>query len=93
MQRELRRFAHGTDEQQDAGHRHQRPLDTREQRYGCILEGRSIGEHVSVIERTAEVVQHHADTHVEDFKHFFVFDVAIFFKSFDDNNLYSKPKN
>ena len=57
MQRELSRFTHRADKQQQAGNRHQRPLHTGEQADGGVLHVRQIGEHISVTQAAAEIGQ------------------------------------
>ena len=57
VQRHLRRFAHGSDEQRDAGHREHRPLHPGEQRDALVREPLGGPEDRLVIQRAGECQQ------------------------------------
>ncbi len=61
MQRHLRRLPHGADEQQNADHRHQRPLSIAPDLDLSICQARGRGKHVGVI-KAVEIHRHRGDT-------------------------------
>jgi len=64
VQRHLGALAHGTDEQQQADHRHHQVLGAAEQRHGPALDQMQVGEHLGVVQG-AEVVQDAGDAEQE----------------------------
>ncbi len=62
MQRELCRFTHRTDKQQQTGYGNQRPFHTGEQLNGGRLNIRQISEYILIAQTAAEIGKHQTDT-------------------------------
>ena len=62
VQRELRRFTHRTDKQEQTGYGNQRPFHTGEQLDSGRLNIRQISEYILIAQAAAEIGKHQADT-------------------------------